>query len=65
MIEPSHQSLSIVTQCDLLNLNRGSYYNVIADPTTYTEDPYNLELMQLIDEEYKNTYAIPSMILAR
>lgn len=51
MIEPNHKSLSLFTQCELLSLNRSRDYNVTTDPTTCTEDPYNLELMQLIDEE--------------
>lgn len=53
MIEPDHPSLSISHQCDLLGLNRSSYYRVMTKslPMCIT-DEYNLQLMQLIDEEY-------------
>lgn len=46
-IEPDHPSLSIRQQCDLLGLNRASYYYESA-----TETAQNLHLMRLIDEEY-------------
>jgi putative transposase len=53
MIEPNNKSLSISIQCELLGLNRSSYYSVsIASTDVHTEDSFNLELMQLIDEEY-------------
>jgi len=52
MIDPDHQ-LSLITQCKLLGLNRSSYYNRIPPCTAVnTATAYNLELMQLIDEEY-------------
>lgn len=49
MIEPSHISLSIQRQCELLNLPRGSYYRGVPEKQ---ESEENLELMRLIDEEY-------------
>lgn len=50
MIEPNHRQLSIVRQCELLNLPRASYYRGLDDMNTETEG--NLHLMRLIDEEY-------------
>ena len=47
LIEPNHPALSIRRQCDLLRLNRATYYYEPA-----TETPFNLTLMRLIDEEY-------------
>lgn len=47
LIEPSHSSLSIVRQCELVNLQRSSYYFQPA-----TESPENLDIMRLIDQEY-------------
>ena len=47
MIEPDHRELSIRRQCDLLSLNRGSYYYQPA-----RESELNLKLMNLIDEQY-------------
>lgn len=47
MIDPGHPSLSILSQCKLLDLPRSSYYYVAKG-----EDPYNLKLMRLIDEHY-------------
>lgn len=49
MIEPSHSSLSIVRQCELLSLSRASYYR---NTNWAGESEENLNLMQLIDEEY-------------
>jgi len=42
-----HHEISIVRQCDLLGMARGSYYYKPAG-----ESEYNLMLMKLIDEEY-------------
>ncbi|MEZ4677317.1 MAG: hypothetical protein R2932_24175 [Caldilineaceae bacterium] len=50
MIEPEHPDLSVRRQCELLGVNRSTYYYVPA-----TESPLNLELMQLIDEQYMRT----------
>lgn len=47
MINPVDSKLSIARQCDLIGLNRSSYYY---EPLP--ENPYNLELMRLIDEQY-------------
>jgi putative transposase len=47
MIETSHPTLSIRRQCDLIGLNRATYYRASAGET-----PLNLELMRVIDKEY-------------
>lgn len=47
MIEPAHPELSIRRQCELLRLNRSTYYSEPAG-----ESPFNLLLMRLIDEEH-------------
>lgn len=47
MIDPEHPTLSMQRQCELLGLSRSSYYYQARG-----EDPYNLELMRLIDEHY-------------
>jgi len=53
MIDPEHPTLSVVRQCELINLPRASYYRAINIGSSIgTETPYNLELMRLIDEEY-------------
>ncbi len=46
----SHPRLSIRRQCELMGLNRSSYYYQPA-----TENPLNLTLMRLIDEQYLRT----------
>lgn len=58
MIEPTHPEISIRRQCELLELNRSSYYY---QPARETE--LNLELMRLIDEQYMKTpyYGYPKM----
>lgn len=58
LVEPEHPELSIRRQCELLDLNRATYYYVPA-----TESPLNLELMRLIDEQYLRTpfYGWPRM----
>jgi len=58
MIELAHPELSVRHQCDLLGLNRSTYYYVPA-----TESPLNLALMRLIDEQYMRTpfYGWPRM----
>ena len=49
MIESNHSHLSIVRQCELLNLPRATYYR----DTDWSGEPQeNLNLMRLIDEEY-------------
>lgn len=47
MIDPEDPSLSIQRQCELVGLARSSYYYQAKG-----EDPYNLLLMRLIDEQY-------------
>jgi len=47
-IEPAHKRLSILRQCELIDLPRSSYYR----PELQGESAENLELMRLIDEEY-------------
>lgn len=46
-IEPGHADISIRRQCELLDLNRSSYYSTPAG-----ESEFNLHLMRLIDEQY-------------
>lgn len=50
MIEPQHPELSIRRQCELLGLNRASYYY---QPATASQ--LNLTLLRLIDEQYTKT----------
>jgi putative transposase len=47
MIDTNHPALSIRHQCELLDLNRSTFYWQPAG-----ESPLNLELMRLIDKEY-------------
>ena len=47
MIDTDHPMLSIRRQCELVGLNRATFYWQPA-----AESPFNLELMRLIDEEY-------------
>lgn len=50
LIEPTNNDLSIRRQCELLGLNRASYYY-----QTASESELNLTLMKLIDEQYTET----------
>lgn len=50
MIEPGHAEISLRRQCELLDLNRSSWYH---EPIGESE--FNLELMRLIDEQYLRT----------
>ncbi len=52
MIEAAETELSIRSQCELLNLNRSSYYWNLSRKEHPAEDEYNLLLMRLIDELY-------------
>ena len=47
MIEPNHPALSVRRQCALVGLNRSTYYG-----QPVAESALNLQLMQLIDQEY-------------
>ena len=44
MIEPNHPELSVRRQCDLIGLNRATYYRQPGGETAF-----NLHLMRLID----------------
>ena len=46
LVEPEHPEISVRRQCELLGLNRASYYYQPA-----TESALNLELMRRIDEQ--------------
>ncbi len=46
-IEPDHPVLPLAAQCDLLGLNRSTWYDRPAEPSAL-----NLELMRQLDEEY-------------
>jgi len=50
LIEPEHPHLSICHQCELLGLNRSTYYLPLA-----TESEENLRLMRLIDQQFLKT----------
>ncbi len=50
MIEPKHPDLSIRRQCELIGLNRSSFYM-----KPVSESSLNLELMRQIDEQYLKT----------
>ena len=58
MIDVNHSRIPIQHQCDLLGVNRSSYYY---DPVP--ESKLNLILMRLIDEQYTRTpfYGSPRM----
>jgi putative transposase len=58
MIEAGHPDLSIRRQCELIGLNRSTFYYEPA-----TESPLNLLLMRLIDLQYTKTpfYGYPRM----
>jgi putative transposase len=58
MIDMHHPEFSIRRQCELLDLNRATYYYVPAQ-----ESELNLRLMRLIDEQYLKTpfYGYPRM----
>jgi putative transposase len=58
MIETKHSEISIRRQCELIGLNRSSFYTKPAGETSL-----NLHLMRLIDEQYLKTpfYGYPRM----
>ena len=47
MVEPGHQELSVVRQCELVGMSRSTWYYQLRG-----ESERNLELMRVIDEEY-------------
>lgn len=49
MVEPKHETISIMRQCELIGLPRSSFYR---EPVAGVETEENLCLMRLIDEEY-------------
>ena len=51
MIEAEHTDLSITRQCQLLDLNRTSYY-AFRQAKPAQESNFNLLLMNLMDKEY-------------
>lgn len=58
MIETTHPEISMRRQCELVGLNRSSYYYQAA-----SETDFNLKMMRLIDEQYMKTpyYGYPKM----
>lgn len=50
LIEPGHGQISVRRQCELIGLNRASYYL-----TPAVESAENLTLMRLLDEQYLQT----------
>jgi putative transposase len=50
MVEPNHPGLSITEQCGLLRMSRSSWYY-----ESQGENPLNLTLMRLIDEQFLDT----------
>ena len=58
LIEPGHAQLSIRQQCELVGLNRATFYSEPAG-----ESDLNLYLMRLLDEQYTRTpfYGWPQM----
>ncbi len=50
LVEPEQREISVRRQCELLGLNRASYYYRPA-----TESLLNLALMRCIDEQYLKT----------
>jgi putative transposase len=60
LIEPGHEQLSIVRQCELVAISRsGFYYQPVG------ETPLNLELMRLIDVQFLETPWYGSRQMAR
>lgn len=51
MIDPTHPFISIIRQCELIQLSRASYYRKV-NSGPIVESTENLELMRLINEEY-------------
>lgn len=60
MIDPSNDTLSITAQCRLLSISRSGWYYEASG-----ENPLNLHLMRLIDEQYLETPYYGSRQMAR
>jgi putative transposase len=60
MIEPRHEHLSLVRQCELVGISRSSWYYEAKG-----ESEFNLHLMRLIDEQYLQTPWYGSRQMAR
>jgi putative transposase len=58
-VEPGHDELSVRRQCELVGLNRSSYYYELA-----AESSENLKLMRLIDEQFLRTPFFGSRLMA-
>lgn len=58
MIEAGYEGIPVVRQCELVGLNRSSYYYEAVG-----ESALNLELMRIIDEQYTRRpfYGVPRM----
>ena len=58
MIDLGHPDLSVRRQCELLGLNRATFYY-----QAIPESAFNLDLMRMIDEQYTKTpfYGWPKM----
>jgi len=58
-VEPGNEMISVSRQCELLRLNRSSYYY-----KSERDDSYNEYLMRLIDEQYTRTpfFGVPKML---
>lgn len=58
-MEPENKMISVSRQCELLRLNRSSYYY-----KSERDDSYNEYLMRLIDEQYTRTpfFGVPKML---
>lgn len=60
MVDTSHQRLSIARQCELLSISRSSFYYEVKG-----ENPLNLKLMRLIDEQFLEEPSWGSRQMAR
>ena len=60
MVDPKHRRLSIVRQCALVSPSRSSFYY-----EGKGENPLNLALMRLIDEQFLETPWYGSRQMAR
>jgi len=57
-VDPDHEQIPVIRQCELLGLCRSSYYYEPA-----IETPFNLKLMRIIDEQHLKLpfYGVPRM----